>query len=151
MLRLLLAALLAASCLALPASAEPQPQPQAAPAARVRTAHLRMTWEQRFAAANTTHDGHLTLEQAKAGYITVARHFTAIDATGKGFITEDDIRAWHKSQRSQRRPAAENKLRPRHAFQPSLSRHPAVKASIGGSATVGPEPAPRPVAAPAPG
>jgi hypothetical protein len=37
--------------------------------------------------------------QAKAGYTTVAKHFTKIDATNKGYITEDDIRAWEQAAR----------------------------------------------------
>ena len=58
--------------------------------------HHHMTWEKRFHQANTTHDGHLTLEQAKGGYRSVAAHFDEIDADKKGYVTEDDIRAWHK-------------------------------------------------------
>ena len=60
--------------------------------------HLSMT--QRFEQANTTHDGHLTLEQAKSGYKSIARHFAAIDQDKKGYITEDDIRAYNKTQRA---------------------------------------------------
>ena len=63
----------------------------------------RVTWEQRFAQANTTHDGHLTLEQAKAGYASVARHFADIDVAKKGFVTEDDVRTWHKAHHAKRR------------------------------------------------
>ncbi len=60
--------------------------------------HTRLTMAQRFEQANVTHDGHLTLEQAKAGYKSVARHFAAIDVDKKGFVTEDDIRAYNKAQ-----------------------------------------------------
>jgi hypothetical protein len=66
---------------------------------------LRMTWEQRFAQANTTHDGHLTLQQASGGYRLIARNFSAIDVESKGYVTEDDIRAWHKARRASRQPA----------------------------------------------
>ena len=137
MKRTLFAALLVAPCLALPAMAEGmKPAKPAAPA--------RVTWEQHFAKANTTHDGHLTLEQAKAGYPSLVKHFTDIDVGGKGFITEDDMRAWHALQRAQHPPAGDNKLRPRHAFQPKPMGHPPVKAStIGtvpkGTHTVGPD------------
>jgi hypothetical protein len=73
----------------------------AAPApATARVHHHRMTMNERFTAANTTHDGHLTLDQAKTGYRTVARHFAAIDTGHKGYVTEDDIRAWEKAQRA---------------------------------------------------
>lgn len=81
--------------------------------------HTRMTWEQRFAQANTSHDGHLTAEQANAGYKTIARHFHEIDADAKGYVTEDDVRAWHKTQRTAHRPPApeSRSLQPQHAFQ----------------------------------
>lgn len=62
--------------------------------------HTRLTTTQHFEQANTTHDGHLTLEQAKTGYKSVVRHFAAIDQDKKGFITEDDIRAYNKAQRA---------------------------------------------------
>jgi hypothetical protein len=56
--------------------------------------------QQQFEQANTTHDGHLTLDQAKAGFKTVARHFTAIDQDKKGYVTQDDIKAYYKTQRT---------------------------------------------------
>lgn len=79
--------------------------------------HPRVTWEQRFTQANTSHDGHLTLDQAKTGYKTVARHFHDIDTDGKGFVTENDVRAWHALQKAARHSqGAEDPLRPRPAF-----------------------------------
>jgi hypothetical protein len=60
--------------------------------------HHRTTWEQRFTQANTTHDGHLTLDQAKAGHFSIARHFAAMDKGNKGYVTQDDVRAYHKAQ-----------------------------------------------------
>lgn len=83
----------------------------AAPAAPViakappRTHHLR-PWERQFTRANTTHDGHLTLQQAKAGYVTIARHFSEIDLQHKGFVTIDDVRAWHARRRHHRHARA---------------------------------------------
>ncbi len=56
--------------------------------------------EQHFEQANVTHDGHLTLEQAKTGYKSIARHFAAIDQDKKGYVTVDDIRAYNKTQRA---------------------------------------------------
>lgn len=63
-----------------------------------KPAHPHATMQQRFEQANVTHDGHLTLDQAKTGYKSVARHFDAIDQDKKGYITEDDIRAYYKTQ-----------------------------------------------------
>jgi len=62
--------LLALPLLALPVQAQTAPP---------RAEHPHITWEQRFEQANTTHDGHLTMVQAKVGYRTVARHFAAIE------------------------------------------------------------------------
>jgi hypothetical protein len=41
----------------------------------------------RFAAANTTHDGKLTREQAQAGMPRVAQHFDQIDTQKQGYVT----------------------------------------------------------------
>ena len=79
----------------------------------------RISWQERFTAANLAHDGHLTLEEAKGGYRTVARHFGEIDVDGKGYVTENDIRAWRALRKAgQAHPSApEDKLRPRAAYQ----------------------------------
>jgi hypothetical protein len=71
-----------------------------APTATTRPAHPRLTMQQHFQQANATHDGHLTEEQAKTGYPTIARHFAAIDKDKKGYVTEDDIRAYFEAQRA---------------------------------------------------
>jgi hypothetical protein len=97
-------------------------------AAATTAKHHRMTWKERFAQANVTHDGHLTLEQAKSGGDTlVARHFTEIDADKKGYVTEEDIANWHKMQRAMHHShaarAAEG-LRPSHAFQQGTAPQP---------------------------
>jgi len=95
--------------LAAPAYAQTTPQAAASPSASSQapapTPHHRLSMGERFAKANTTNDGHLTLEQAKAGYPTVARHFTEIDAAKNGYVTEDDIRAWEKAERDRRHEA----------------------------------------------
>ncbi len=101
MRRLLL--LLALPLLALPAQAQTAPP---------KPAHPHITLEQRFEQANTTHDGHLTQAQAKAGYRTVARHFTAIDQDKKGYVTEDDIRAYHKARRALHHQSASARHQP---------------------------------------
>jgi len=50
----------------------------------------------KFYAANTTHDGHLTLAQAQAaGLKPVADHFSEIDTAKRGYVTFYDIQAWH--------------------------------------------------------
>ncbi len=65
-------------------------QPPAAQAARQRFAD-------RFAAANVTGDGRLTLAQARAGHMpAIARHFTEIDTAGRGYVTLADIRAYRQ-------------------------------------------------------
>jgi len=48
--------------------------------------------DQRFKAANTTNDGKLTLEQAKAGMPRVAKNFDKIDADHKGYVTLQQIK-----------------------------------------------------------
>ncbi len=48
--------------------------------------------EQRFKAANTSADGKLTLEQAKAGMPRVAKNFDKIDTDHKGYITLQQIK-----------------------------------------------------------
>jgi len=91
--------LLAAAMLALPAFAQ---------TSTAKSTHTRLTMSQHFEQANVTHDGHLTLEQAQAGYKSIARHFAAIDHDKKGYITEDDIRAYHKMQRTLHHQSASN-------------------------------------------
>ncbi len=56
----------------------------------------------RFAAANTTHDGKLTLAQAQAGMPMVARYFDQIDVQHHGYVTLDDIRAFWRARRAAR-------------------------------------------------
>jgi mRNA-degrading endonuclease toxin of MazEF toxin-antitoxin module len=64
----------------------------------------------RFASANTTHDGHLTLEQAKAAKWTqVVRHYGKLDASKKGYVTEDEIRTAAAGARAAKAKPAANK------------------------------------------
>lgn len=52
-----------------------------------------------FYGANTTHDGHLTLAQAKAGnFKLVVDHFNQIDSAKRGYVTFYDIQAWRLDQ-----------------------------------------------------
>ena len=96
-------ALFAAPALAQTVSPAPLAVPTTKTSASAPAEHSRLTMDQRFAKANTTHDGHLTLAQAKTGYPSVARHFTEIDTGNQGYVTEDQIRAWQKTHRAQRR------------------------------------------------
>jgi len=84
------------------------PLPALAQTASTQTAHHHVTWEQHFQQANVTHDGHLTIEQARSGYPELARHFAAIDQDHKGYVTEDDIRAYNKAQHALHRQSALN-------------------------------------------
>ena len=78
--------------------------------------HARQTWEQHFTGANLAHDGHLTLAEAQGGYPLAAKHFEEIDASHKGYVTEDDFRTWRATRKAAHRikPGAD-KLRPRSA------------------------------------
>ncbi len=59
--------------------------------------------QNRFDAANTSHDGHLTLSQAQAANMRrVARHFDDIDFGHKGYVTLDDIRQFTRARRTAR-------------------------------------------------
>lgn len=63
--------------------------------------HSHMTLAQRFAAANTTNDGHLTKEQAEAGGMkAVVKNFSAIDTDNKGYVTLDEIHNYMKAKRA---------------------------------------------------
>ncbi len=94
--------LFAAAVFTLPAYAQTTSKPT----------HTRLTMSQHFQQANVTHDGHLTLDQAKTGYKSVARHFSMIDQDKKGYITEDDIRAYYKTQRALHHQSASSHRQP---------------------------------------
>ena len=85
----------------------------------VPTHAARKTWQQHFTDANLAHNGHLTLEEAQGGYADVSKHFEDIDADHKGYVTENDIRAWRAMRKAAHRlmKQPEDKLRPRSAVQ----------------------------------
>lgn len=63
--------------------------------------------ETHFAAANTSHDGHLTKPQAQeAGWTRVAKRFDEIDISHKGWISVEDIHDFNKSHRRHKVEAA---------------------------------------------
>ena len=133
----LLPALLTLSLACFPALAEPPGVHEPLTEAR-----QRVTWQQRFAKANAPGDGRLTLEQARGGYPTVARNFQDIDLDGKGYVTQDDIRAWHKARREDRAEAkkpADDPLRPRAAFQRIFPEPPQANATMIGATARGNE------------
>lgn len=107
-MRFLLAACLfvalAGTATAATAPAETAPAPQAAAPAKPR-----MTAEERFKAANTTGDGHLTYAQAQAKMPRVAHNFEAIDKDRKGYVTLADIRAYDTERRAARKAEKEAK------------------------------------------
>ena len=80
---------------------------QVAPPATPTTAPARRhrTLQERFDEANTTHDGHLTLEQARAKMPAVARDFAEIDTAKQGYVTVDQIKDHAKQVRASRRAA----------------------------------------------
>jgi hypothetical protein len=93
-MRLLYALLLLSLC-GVPALAQSVVPPAAAH-------HGRRSAAEHFADANTTHDGRLTLEQATAGYKSVAKSFNQIDVAHHGYITMDDIKAWRAAKKAAR-------------------------------------------------
>jgi hypothetical protein len=99
----LLLSLFAVALIALPAYAQ---------TASDKPPHTRLTMEQRFEKANVSNDGHLTLDQAKASYKTIARHFSAIDHDKRGYVTLDDVRSYYKTQRALHRQSAATRHEP---------------------------------------
>ncbi len=73
--------------------------------------HHRMTLAQRFDAANTTHDGHLTLAQAKAANMnSVVKNFDQMDVAKRGYVTIDDIHTFNRNRHRVRAGKAAPKL-----------------------------------------
>ncbi|CAB3763651.1 EF-hand domain-containing protein [Paraburkholderia solisilvae] len=66
-----------------------------------RMQHALQQLQERFAAANTTHDGKLTKEQAAAGMPRVAQHFDEIDVQKVGYVTLPQIEQFVATQRRQ--------------------------------------------------
>ncbi|MBM7124701.1 EF-hand domain-containing protein [Dyella flava] len=63
-----------------------------------RAQQMMRMLEQRFDAADTNHDGKLTLAEAQAGMPRVAQHFADIDTNHQGYITLDQIKAFMASR-----------------------------------------------------
>jgi pyruvate/2-oxoglutarate dehydrogenase complex dihydrolipoamide acyltransferase (E2) component len=93
----------AAPAPAAPTPATPAPAATTPPALTARPitppARHRMTRAQRFEMANTTHDGHLTMAQAKAANMSmVVKNFDLIDTSKKGYVTLDDINTYYRTR-----------------------------------------------------
>jgi len=92
-----------------PAPTAPAPAPSSPPAAATapaKPARHRVTVNEHFAAANTSKDGHLTLDQAKDNkWRYVISHFEAIDTAKQGYITLDQLHAFIRGQRAARAAA----------------------------------------------
>ena len=81
--------------------------PQPAYPDRIQVRHASGGVEAHFASANTTHDGHLTRQQAELGdWPRVARHFDEIDTDHKGWITAEQIHAFNRSHHKHRKDSA---------------------------------------------
>ena len=104
---LLLAGLFAHCLTTGTASAQPIAQPSIQPVTSQDIAPQVHRFLDRFNAANTSHDGRLTLQQAQAAHMPwVARHFAAIDTRQKGYITVQDIRVYRQQIRGSRPDAS---------------------------------------------
>lgn len=84
-----------------------------APAAAADGTRRRRTLQERFDLANTSHDGHLTLEQARAGHMpSVVRDFAAMDTAKRGYVTIDEIKDNRKARRLANRAARQAQTPP---------------------------------------
>lgn|SRR5579872_3843653 len=84
-----------------PAPDYPTPPPGNYPSPQRPTSSLAPggALSQRFDAANVTHDGRLTRQQAQAAMPRVARNFDAIDVDRKGYVTLQEIQTFnHREQ-----------------------------------------------------
>jgi hypothetical protein len=85
-----------------PAASANPPEQMAPPASQMTPPPGKMRFRDRFEAANTTHDGKLTLEQAQAAHmVMMVKNFAAIDADKKGYITLQDVKTWHEAMKAQ--------------------------------------------------
>jgi hypothetical protein len=89
--------------------------------------HGRRSAAEHFTDANTTHDGHLTLDQASSGYKSVAKSFSQIDVGHHGYITMEDINTWKAAKKAAKlaakhaaSDATPGVVRPGFAIQPWL-------------------------------
>lgn len=87
------------------AQAQSAPSASTPPAPGMNGARMERMLAQlqsRFAAANTTHDGKLTREQAQTGMPRVAQHFDEIDTQHAGFVTLAQIEDFMRTRAAAR-------------------------------------------------
>lgn len=84
-----------AATLASPQDLPSLPPPPSLPAPQEMASRMI---EQRFSQADTNHDGKLTLAEAKSGMPLIVPVFEDIDASHKGYVTLDQIRAFARNQ-----------------------------------------------------
>lgn len=91
----------------LPAAAFAQSAPTAGTGSTAAPAgSMQQRFVQRFEAANTTHDGHLTLAQAQAaGMKGIVKHFSEIDTAKAGYVTLPEIQSWYMARHAQKAAA----------------------------------------------
>ena len=58
--------------------------------------------KERFADADTDHDGLISRDEADKGMPRIAAHFGEIDANGDGKLAKDEIAAYLRDQRANR-------------------------------------------------
>jgi Ca2+-binding EF-hand superfamily protein len=95
------AAALAAFAVVLPSFA--QQEAGQAPRQRMTPEQREQRMAERFNAADTNHDGKLSLDEAKAGLPMVARNFDQIDTEHTGSVTLEQLRAYAKAHMGQGR------------------------------------------------
>ncbi len=87
----------------LAASPAARPSEPASPTRSRRAHHRRVPLAERFAQANTTHDGKLTLAQARAARMSgITTNFGLIDKQQHGYVTLDDIHQFTVGRRKAR-------------------------------------------------
>jgi Ca2+-binding EF-hand superfamily protein len=64
-------------------------------------AQMEEKMKERFATTDVDHDGKLTKDEATKMPM-VSKHFAAIDKDAKGYVTQDDIRAYAMQQAAAR-------------------------------------------------
>jgi hypothetical protein len=96
------------------APASPAPASPAMPATPKKTVGHHRTLQQHFNTANTSHDGHLTKDQATAAkWNWVTKNFAAMDSSKKGYVTMDDLHAFVAAQHaSHKKPVPTNPATP---------------------------------------
>ncbi|HEX9389837.1 MAG TPA: EF-hand domain-containing protein [Usitatibacteraceae bacterium] len=98
------AALIAAGLLASTAFAQTPAGP--APADKPGKAEKRAAqMQEHLKAADKNGDGKISLDEAKASLPMIARNFDKIDADKDGFITREELKAWHDRRDERKAPA----------------------------------------------